>query len=266
MSKLFLTIVVSAFAAAADVEPLFSAGVAAYAAEDYERALKSFEEAVRLKPDESRYHHWMGKAAGRRAERVNPLRATGLARKTRTAFERAVELDPSSPGPLFDLFQYYLEAPGILGGGEDKARAAIERLAKLSARHGHHARAELLAKRKEYPAAEQEYRRALEADPAALGVYLDLAVFLTRRDRLHDALALLDRAAKAAPNSPAPLYARGQCLVIAKKDPQKARQLLEQYLKAARQPDDPPPSEARDLLRQLPQRPQASPNHQITKC
>ena len=32
---------------------------------------------------------------------------------------------------LSDLFEYYLEAPGFLGGGSDKTQAMVERIAAL---------------------------------------------------------------------------------------------------------------------------------------
>ncbi len=253
-----LTLCLLPAAHAGSAEAIFSEGLQAYTAEDYERALKLFEEAVGIEPNESRYHHWVGKAAGRRAERVNPFRAAGLARKVRTSFERAVELAPTSIAALTDLFEYYLEAPAILGGGEDKARAAAERLAKLNPAAGHRAQADLAAKRKDYAAAEQEFRRVLELEPDKPSHYLDLAVFLTRRGRYDEGASLLDRAAAMAAGSPQVLFTRGKCLVIANKDPETARQLLEQYLQFPRQPDDPSPSEVRELLKKLPSQRQAA--------
>lgn len=49
----------------------------------------------------------------------------------RKAFERAVQLNPSNVEALNDLFEYYLEAPGFLGGGLDKASDAANRIGKL---------------------------------------------------------------------------------------------------------------------------------------
>src|SRR5262245_34734759 len=98
----------------------FEQGLKAYAAEDYDRAMSLFEQAVKAEPTSARYHHWYGRAAGRRAERVVFFRAVGLAGKVRESFERAAELDGSDVEILRDLLEFYVEAPGIVGGGEDK--------------------------------------------------------------------------------------------------------------------------------------------------
>jgi tetratricopeptide (TPR) repeat protein len=238
-------------AAAPDAEALFAQGVQAYAAEDYERAMSAFEQAARLEPSASRYQHWLGKATGRRAERVNPLRAAGLAGKVRQAFERAVELDPTNVAALADLFEYYLDAPGIFGGGEEKARKAAARLAELSPPHGRRAQAALFLKKKDYAAAEREFRQALKLEPDKAGRYLDLAAFLDDRGRHQEADPLLEKASEVAPQSAELLFARGKHLAVSGKDPAQARALLEQYLRTPRQPDDPTPSEVKKLLKQL---------------
>ena len=239
-------------AAGQEAESLFKQGVDAYTAENYQQAAELFERAIEGDPKVSRYHHWAGKAYGRRAERVNILRAAGLAKKVRAAFERAVELDGKNLEALACLFEYYLEAPGIMGGGEEKARAAAARLAGLSAAEGHSAQASLLLKSKDYNAVERELRQALELEPDKLSRLLDLASFLGDRQRYTEAEVLLDRAAKLSPEAPEVLYARARLLVVSKKDAAQARRLIEQYLRSPRGPDDPPPSEAESLLKKLP--------------
>ena len=109
----------------------------------------------------------------------------------------------------------------------------------------------LLAKRKDYAAAERELRKAVEMEPNKQGRLLDLAAFLTDRGRYDEADALYDRAAALNPESPDYLFSRGQQLAKSNRNPQQARQLLERYLKMPRQPDDPPPSEVLALLKKL---------------
>jgi Tfp pilus assembly protein PilF len=124
-------------------------------------------------------------------------------------------------------------------------------LAAISAAEGHRAQALLFAKKKDWPAAEREYRRALEGEPEKVGRLLELATFLAQRDRHAEADALFDRAAQLAPDSPEYLFARGKQLALARRHPQQARELLERYLKSPRQPDDPPRSEVEALLKKL---------------
>ncbi len=237
-----------AAAAESPAETAFAQGQAAYTAEDFKKSVELFEKAATFEPKVSRYHHWLGKAYGQRADRE---RSFGLARKSVGSFQRAADLDPRSVPALADLFEYYLHAPRIVGGGEGKARALLPRLKELSPADAHRAEASWHLKKKDYPAAEQSFRQALDAEPSRVGRYLDLASFLDDRRRHDDAAALLERAAKVAPDSAELLFARARHLVAAKKDPAQARRMLEQYLKAARLPDDPPLSEARALLQQL---------------
>ncbi|SRR5579884_2629626 len=230
---------------------LFSQGVQAYAAEDYEGAMKLLEQAIAAEPAVSEYYQWLGKAAGRRAERSNILKAPGLARKARQAFEKAVELDRNNVGALNDLLDYYLEAPSALGGGEEKASAIASRLGSIEPAEGSRAEALIAVKRRDYARAEAAFRRALDLQPQNTGRLLDLASFLARRGRHIEADALFCRAASADPNSPGLLFAWGKELGISGRDPQRARELLDRYLQSERRPDDPPPSEVRNILKKF---------------
>lgn len=248
---LLLLLLLAAAASGQDAGAWFSQGVGAYAAEDYERAMSLFEQAIKAQPEAARYHHWFGKAAGRRAERVIFFRAMGLAKKVREAFERAVELDPTNIPALADLLEFYLQAPGIVGGGEDKARGIAARLARLSPAEGHRAQALILAKRKDYAGAEKEFRRALELEPNKLGRLLELASFLDERGRHGEADTLFERAGQMQPDSPEYLFARGKRLALSRRNPELARDLLGRYMRSARSPDDPPASEVKELLKKI---------------
>jgi tetratricopeptide (TPR) repeat protein len=232
-------------------EALFDQGLKAYAHEDYPHAMSLFEQAVKAAPTVARYVHWYGRAVGRRAQQVIFFRAVSLANKVRENFERAAQLEPANPEILNDLLEYYLEAPGVVGGGEDKARLVVERLRRVSAAEGHHAQARMLRKKKDLAGAEKELRAALALEPERLGRILDLASLVSRERRYDEADALFERAAKMAPNAPRYLFARGEELARDKRDPEQARQLLERYLRSDRNPDDPPPSEVRELLKSL---------------
>ena len=129
-------------------------------------------------PNNAEYFDWLGRAYGRRAETSNPLMAPGLATKARDAFEKAVELDPKNADALSDLFDYYLEAPGFLGGGYDKAMGIAERTAKLDASQAYFEKAKLAQKRKEFQSAEDHLRQAISAAPHQVGHVIALARFL----------------------------------------------------------------------------------------
>src|SRR5579872_5774399 len=129
---------------------------------EYKKATDSFEKAVMLEPSNSVYVHWLGRAFGRRAETSSPFLAPGHAAKARQYFERAVALDPTNEEALNDLFDFYLQAPGFLGGGYEKAERIADRIAQQNAAEGYFARAQLADKRKQYDTAEEQLRRAME--------------------------------------------------------------------------------------------------------
>ena len=109
---------------------------------EYKKAIEEFERALALDPRNSELHRWLGNVYGRRAETGNVFTAPGNARKSHQYFEQAVELDPNNREAVANLFEYYLEAPGFMGGGIDKAESLIKRLTLLDTPAGHHALAE----------------------------------------------------------------------------------------------------------------------------
>lgn len=217
---------------------------------DYKKATDAFEMAVAAEPADAEFALWLGRAYGRRAETANPFSAPGLASKARQYFEKAVQLNPRYVEGLSDLFEYYMEAPGFLGGGLDKAEATAARIAQLDPVEGHGVRATLAEKRKQYGAAEDELRRAIVASPGEVDRFIDLARFLARRGRIQEADESLERAERIAPDSPRLMFARADLYVQQKRNLDTARSLLKRYLSSELTPDDPPRSDAAKLLAQ----------------
>ena len=196
----------------------------------YKQAIASLEKAVGEDGLNSGYYDWLGRAYGRLAERSSFLSAFGQARKTVRAFERAVELDPSNLEALSDVFEYYLQAPGVVGGGVDKAESVARRFAALNAAEFHWARARLADKRKDYETAEREFRAAYTTDSNEVGRALDLAAFLAARGRHSESDALFRAAEESHPNCPKVLYARAAADIQSKRKLDEAEALLHRYL------------------------------------
>ena len=132
---------------------------------EYKKATESLEKALAADPDNSDYALWLGRAYGRRAETSSPFTAPPNASKARQNFEKAVQLNPRNMEALSDLFEYYLEAPGFMGGGLDKASATAEQMAAIDPVEGHWAQARLAEKKKEFDSAEEHLQRAAEMAP-----------------------------------------------------------------------------------------------------
>jgi tetratricopeptide (TPR) repeat protein len=196
------------------------------------------------------YALWLGRAYGRRAETGGWIAAPFHASKARQYMEKSVELRPHYHEALNDLFEYYFEAPGFLGGGIDKAEAIAQRIGEESPAEFHFAEARMAEKRKDYTAAESEFRRAVELAPREVGRVIDLAAFLARRDRMEESETVFAHAQKVAPGDPRLDFARAKVYVEHKHSLGEARQLLKKYLQADLTPDDPPKAAAELLLKQ----------------
>jgi len=226
-------------------------GKAYYMQAQYREAIANFEKAVADDSLNSSYYDWLGRSYGRLAETSSFLSALGYARKTVRSFERAVAIGPSDQEALSDLFEYYLEAPAMVGGGVDKAEAIARRFAPLNAAEYHWAFARLAGKRKDYDAAEREYRAALEAEPHEIGRTLDLAAFLCSRGRYEESDALFNAAEEKYPGSAKLLYARAAADVQSKRRLDQAEVLLNRYLALQITPDDPSRRETAALLKSV---------------
>ncbi len=218
---------------------------------DFKKAVDFFQKSTDAEPNNSDYALWLGRAWGRRAETANPFFAPGYASKARQWLEKAVQLNERNQEALSDLFDYYLEAPGFLGGGYDKAQDIARKISNIEAAEGYFARARLAEKRSEYDTAEVQLRRAVESAPRQVGRVLDLAKFLAKQGKQQESDAMFAKAEKMAPEAPKVWYARADVLIKQKRNLDEAKRLLEKYVQSsAITPDDPSKDSAQHLLKQ----------------
>jgi tetratricopeptide (TPR) repeat protein len=225
-------------------------GLNLYGEGEYKKATEALEKAVAMEPANSDYNLWLGRAWGRRAETSSPFTAPGHASKARQYFEKAVQLNPNNLDAQSDLFEYYLEAPGFLGGGQDKAAVVAERMSRIDPAEGYWAQAKLDERRKEFHSAEAHLRQAVDAAPQQIGRLIDLAKLLHKQGRVQEADQSLAKAEKIAPNSPKLIFAKAELYVKYKRNLDVARDLLKQYLTMPLTADDPPRADAEKLLKQ----------------
>ena len=157
-----------------------------YMLEEWDNGISACERAVNLAPQNSLYHLWLGRIYGEKADRAGFMSAAGLAKKVRSEFERAVELDPKSWQARTDLAEFYLEAPGIVGGGKEKARTQADVLALLNPAMAQYMNGRLAEKNKDTATAEREYRAAIEASHGGAHAWLNLALFYRHQNRLDE--------------------------------------------------------------------------------
>jgi tetratricopeptide (TPR) repeat protein len=218
---------------------------------DYKKSTDALEKASVMEPGNSALFHWLGRAFGRRAEMGSPFTAPGYATHSRQMFERSVALDPSNKEAVNDLFDFYLQAPGFLGGGVHKAEDLALHIARMDPAEGHYAQAQIEDKRKEFDKAETHLRRAAELAPRQVGRVLDIAMYLAKRGRIGESEAMFDQAARMAPDSPKILFERANTYIKEKRNLDEAKQLLERYIRCPLTPDDPPRDRAEALLKKI---------------
>jgi Flp pilus assembly protein TadD len=216
---------------------------------DYKKAVEFFEKAVAGSPANSEYELWLGRAWGRRAETGGWLMASSNASRARQCFEKAVALDPRNREAKNDLFTFYLNAPGFLGGGMERAEAAARSIAGERPAEYEFEEAQIAERKKDYAAAETHLRRAIECAPTEAGRVVDLARYLAKRGRLNESDLLFEQARNMAPRQPRVAFAEASANIENHRRIERARRLLDGYLHASLTPDDPPRQEAERLLR-----------------
>jgi tetratricopeptide (TPR) repeat protein len=217
---------------------------------EYKKATDTLEKAVALAPEDSMVWTWLGRAEGRRAETSFALNAMPHATKARDALEKAVELDPKNKEALDDLFDYYIQAPGFMGGGFDKANKLIPLIGKVSPAEATFAKGRMAEQKKDYDTAEAQFRRTVELAPNSVGRLLDLARFLAKRNRIDESERVFAQAAHIAPNAPRVMFARAELWIQSNRNVTQARNILQKYLLLDNlTPNDPQRPEALALLK-----------------
>jgi tetratricopeptide (TPR) repeat protein len=191
----------------------------------------------------------LGRIYGEKADRAGFLSAAGLAKKVRASFERAVELDPRSWEARTDLAEFYLEAPGIVGGGKDKARAEADEIQPLNPAMAHWVRARIAEKNKDTTAAEREYRAEIAASHSSARAWLDLAIFFRHTSRLDEMEQALHTLESSPVDRPESLMDGASLLLRTGRDNALAIRLLRRYLSAP--VEEGPAFKAYDMLGQL---------------
>jgi tetratricopeptide (TPR) repeat protein len=143
--------------------------------DDFGEAAGYAEMAVRLGPKASAYHRELALAYLHRLETSSILKAIGVMRKCRDELDAALAIDPSDPDNLFEKMDFFLQAPGIVGGDKKKAVALAERIVKIDPARGYVAFARIAVRQREFGKLESLYQKAAEVNPHSYDVQVALA-------------------------------------------------------------------------------------------
>ena len=199
----------------------------------WDAAVSSGEKAVASNPKSSIYHQWLGDAYGQKANHVSMLSAYPLARKTQKEFETAVRLDETNFDAMLDLIEYDCTAPSMVGGGEDKAQALIQKLMALDPGEGHYGAGLCKAQKKDYAAADAEFAKALENKPKLVDRLYDIGDYFQQRGQADKLIAVADAGAAVAPDDPRGKFYRAVGWILQGEKLPEASKLLNEYANEA---------------------------------
>jgi len=205
-------------------------GKCAFELYDDDLAFTSAGRAVELDPKNAEYHYFLGTTSGYKAEHSNWFSGLSLARKAQHEFLAAVQLNPDRLDVQRDLISYYIAAPGIAGGGDDKAEVQITQLDAVHPVQARLARMELFENRKKWTEAANEAKAVLAARPRLVKPYLEVAEYFQNREDvtgLRNALAAVPRDASSDPHVD---YYRAVANVLAGENLQDAQKAFDAYL------------------------------------
>jgi tetratricopeptide (TPR) repeat protein len=201
--------------------------------QERDAAVTSAEKAVAIDPQSSVFHEWLGRAYGEKADHASMFTAPGLARKTHREFEIAVQLDERNFAARQALIEFDCAAPGLVGGGEEKAKPEIEKLQSMDAAEWHYALGNCRRQKKDFADADAQFQLALESHPKSAELIFDIGDYAVRRGQAERLMEVADLGTKVAAADPRGMFYRAVGFVLKNEKQEEAERLLREYLQKA---------------------------------
>lgn len=235
MKRIALSVLAVALAAGVPAAPtpesLLAAGRQAMIRGEGEKAAELFEQAIKLRPNDSNYHLWLANAYGSMAlQTKNPFKMASLGKKSKAALERAVQLDPNNLDARMGLLDFYDIAPGLMGGDDEKARQQAEEIRKRDGLAGHRAFARIYARDKKLDAAHKEYEDAIREDPTSAKPHMYYAIQLGGEKNYKGASEQLEAAARVESTFMPTYFQIGRLAVLSMSNYGRGEESLKKYL------------------------------------
>jgi tetratricopeptide (TPR) repeat protein len=223
-------------------------GRIAFEEKNYDDAEEYFEAAIEANDKVAEYYTWYGNTLGTIAGDANFLKQGMLAPKMKSAWEKAVALDPTAIDPRESLVQYYLQAPAIAGGSVDKAIEIANQIVKLKPAEGHRQLGNIYFKEKKMVEAEKEFIAMTKADPAYVS---GLANFYMLQKQYDKAFNLYEEAFKKNPEDMLAIYQIGKTSALSGQRLDRGEECLKKYLTYTPKQNEPSHAGANMRLAQI---------------
>jgi len=211
---------------------------------DFEHAIPPLEKAVALEPKSSDAHMWLGRALAQKAQKANVFQQASLAPKIHRRFEEAVALDPGSVEARLSLMDFYLLAPGIMGGSVAKAREQAAEIRRRDPLKGYLASGRVAEHEKQFEAAEAEYEKAAREFPQKREPYLWRASLAAKQKQYGRSFDILESLLKAQPGDETVYFTIGRFGAQTGERLDRAEECLKHYLQHEPGKDEPALSSA----------------------
>jgi tetratricopeptide (TPR) repeat protein len=186
-----------------NAEAYYFLSIALMFQQKYDDAQDAVEEAIDLNENISKYHITRGNILGQKAMTANVVSQGFLAPKIKNAYLRASELDPSNVEARIALYRYYVMAPGIMGGSEEKAFEQATAVVQLNPYRGYNLLSNYYAQvKKDTVQAENQIKKAIAIKPDTGDGYKRLGYLMMNQKRWAEAYNQMKRYIELEPKNP----------------------------------------------------------------
>ena len=196
-----------------------------------------FDKAAQLDPRSSEYHLWLARAIGVQAQNANVVKQPFLARRIKAAVDKSIALGPDNIDAREMRWQFYSFAPGIMGGGDDKARAEAAEIMRRNRYRGQLIVLSAARRSKDQTGVEPAFKTLVADFPDSIGPVSSYSSWMVDKARTAEAFALIDAFQKRRPSDPVALYQVGRLAAVTGEQLNRGEAALWKYLTSA-----PPPS------------------------
>jgi tetratricopeptide (TPR) repeat protein len=204
-----------------------------------DRAAEWMGRSVALESANAEYHLWLGRAYGSQAMQASVLKQPSLARKVKKEFEEASRLDPDNLEARFGLIEFYLRAPGILGGSPKKADEQAEEIRRRDPLQGYRARGRIAEHRKDFDRALAQYAAAAREFPGKTEPFYWIGALLVREHDYAKAFEVYEKLLEENPSEMKACYQIGRVASLSGQRLDRGKECLTLYLQHEPKPDEP---------------------------
>lgn len=198
---------------------------------EFEKAETYLKEAIALNGNNADYHVAFGSVLGEVAMNANLIKQGMLASKIKNEFEIAARLDPTNIQARWRLVDYYIMAPGFMGGDVEKGKAVADEILKINPAEGNLAWGTIWKSEKKNDLAEKCYQTAVTLAPDNFKYYYSLAQFYENIHHLEKAMEIFQQTAEKFPGIRDPNLQIGRLAATSGKMMEEGEKSLNEFIR-----------------------------------